>query len=72
LFLHEKPILNTTIYSQQANANTNNEINNKIQNTSATASAPPIMQALPTAGIIVEVNHVVYSRTFYFQLSRKL
>lgn len=55
--------------SQQANANTNNEINNKIQNTSATASAPPIMQALPTAGIIVEVNHVVYSRTFYFQLS---
>ncbi|KAG1408652.1 hypothetical protein G6F60_001283 [Rhizopus arrhizus] len=35
--------------SQQANANTNNEINNKIQNTSATASAPPIMQALPTA-----------------------
>ncbi|ORE19822.1 hypothetical protein BCV71DRAFT_95983 [Rhizopus microsporus] len=37
----------------------------KAQNT----SVPPMAQALPTAGVIVEVSHITYSRTYYFQLS---
>ncbi|KAI9276434.1 hypothetical protein BY458DRAFT_505880 [Sporodiniella umbellata] len=55
--------------SQQDQTHSNSqEAKSDSQNTNANVP-PPMTQAIPTAGIIVEVNHITYNRTFYFQLS---
>ncbi|ORE07458.1 hypothetical protein BCV72DRAFT_335194 [Rhizopus microsporus var. microsporus] len=54
-FSHQNHVNTTTTTTHDA----------KTQNT----SVPPMAQALPTAGVIVEVSHITYSRTYYFQLS---
>lgn len=43
------------------------------QATTTTAAATTATTTIaPTSGIIIEVNHLSFTRTLYFQLSRKL